>query len=89
MSEAEYPDILSTGRFLEGPNSLEGKWFADSIGGARDHGDKLYPDGNYRLIEADVPNDAPSLFRLTNLDGLGSARYLDVVDLNDVVPRLH
>jgi hypothetical protein len=76
VGEEEYEDILATGEFRPGPNSLEGKWFADSLEGAKAHGNVLYPDGNFRLVEADLPNDARSLFRLPNLDGKGPARYL-------------
>jgi hypothetical protein len=89
VSEAEYQDILATGRFREGINSLGGKWFADSLDGARLHGDDLYPDGAYRILEADVPDDAPTLYQSPNLDGFGPARYLDVLDLNDVTPRIY
>ena len=87
VSEAEYLDILRTKRFRQGPNSLEGKWFADSIEGARLHGDALQGRGKYRLIEADLPDSAPSLFRQSNLDGYGPARYLHQDDLNNVTPR--
>jgi hypothetical protein len=88
VSEAEYRDIASTGRLQQGPNSLEGKWFADSLDGARAHAEALYPDGHYGMIEVDVPDDAPSLFKLLNLDGRGPARYLHIDDLTNVVPRL-
>jgi len=87
VSEAEYQDILRTGQFRQGPNSLEGKWFADSLEGAQGHARNLFPDGKFRLIEADLPNNAPSLFRQPNLDGLGPARYLHLDDLNGVTPR--
>ncbi len=87
VSETEYQDILSTRQLRSGPNSLEGKWFADSIERARAHGKALYPDGMYHLIEADVPDNAPSLFRQPNLDGRGPARYLHLDDLRDVVPQ--
>jgi len=72
----------------QGPNSTEGKWFADSFEGAVAHGEALTAGGSYRVIEADVSDDAPSLYRLPNLDGRGPARYLAVEDLVDVVPRL-
>jgi hypothetical protein len=88
VSEAEYQDILQTGRFQEGPNSAEGKWFADSLAGATSHGWALYPDGRFRLVEADVPDDAPSLFRFANLDGFGPARFLDMDDLDGIVPQI-
>jgi len=87
VSEAEYQDILRTGQFRQGPNSLEGKWFADSLEGAQAHGNSLFGIGNFRLIEADVPNNAPSLFQQPNLDGLGPARYLHLDDLNGVTPQ--
>ena len=87
VSEAEYQDILATGRLRQGPNSLEGKWFADSIKGAQAHGRALYPDGNFGLVEADIPDNAPSLFRDPNLDGRGPARYIHNDDLPSVSPR--
>lgn len=79
--------MMKTGKFTQGPNSLEGKWFSDSLDGAKLHGDALHGAGKYRIIEADVPNNAPSLFRQPNLDGRGPARYLDLDDLNGVTPR--
>jgi hypothetical protein len=87
VSQEELEDIVATRKFRTGPNSLEGKWFSDSRRGAIAHAKVLYPDGDYDLVEADVPDSAPSLFRLANLDGLGPARYLHVSDLGGVVPR--
>jgi len=88
VSEAEYQDILNTGRLRQGPNSLEGKWFADTVEGVRLHGDALEGAGNYRIIEVDIPNNAPSLSTRTNLDGRGPARYLHNDDLPALIPRL-
>jgi hypothetical protein len=88
VSEAEYQSILKTGKFTQGPNSLEGKWFSGSLEGAKLHGNALHGVGNYRIIEADVPRNAPSLFWQPNLDGRGPARYLDMEDLKDVNPRI-
>jgi len=87
VGEEELRDIVAKGRFAAGSNSLAGKWFADSLADASAHATALYPDGDYALIEADVPDDAPSLFRLPNLDNRGPARYLHVDDLADVIPR--
>ena len=81
VSEAEYQNILGTGKLHQGLNSLEGKWFADSLEGANGHGKALFPDGKFRLIEVDIPDNSPSLFRLPNLDGRGPARYLHKNDL--------
>ncbi|MEI8366946.1 MAG: hypothetical protein WCJ31_00820 [Planctomycetia bacterium] len=87
VGEDEYHDIVSTGRLREGPNSLEGKWFADSLDGAIAHGKALFPDGRFRLVEVDVPDDAPSLFRQPNLDGRGPARFVQNDDLPALTPR--
>jgi hypothetical protein len=87
VSEAEYQDILATGRFNQGPNAVEGKYFADSLEGATAHGESLFGSGKYRLIEADVPENAPSLMRWENLDRKGPARFYDLNDLKDVIPR--
>jgi hypothetical protein len=87
VSEDEYQDIISHRQFREGPNSLEGKWFADSLDGAIDHGFALFPNGRFRLIEVDIPNDTPSLFRQPNLDGRGPARFVHNDDLPALSPR--
>lgn len=87
VSEAEYQQILRSGRFKVGLNAMEGKWFADSLEGATAHGTALEGLGKFRIIEADVPNNAPSLFTQPNLDGRGSARYLHIDDLKGVNAR--
>jgi hypothetical protein len=66
---------------------MEGKWFADSIESASAHGNALQGPGNFRLIEADLPDNAPSLYQHPNMHGHGPARYLDINDLNCVTPR--
>ncbi len=87
VSHAEFDDIVATGRFNQGPNSLEGKWFADRYDDVLKHGDGLEGPGNYRVIEADLPDNAPSLYRVPNLDGRGPARFLHMDDLQGVTPR--
>ena len=87
VSEAEYQDIIASGQLRQGPNSMEGKWFADSLEGVHLHSDALHGPGNYRIMEVDIPDDAPSLFQDPNLAGFGPARYLDIDDLPDVITR--
>ena len=87
VGEDEYQDIISKRQLREGPNSLEGKLFADSLDGAIDHGCALFPNGKFRLIEVDIPNDTPSLFRQPNLDGRGPARFVHNDDLPALSPR--
>jgi hypothetical protein len=62
VNHAEFDDIVATGRFNQGPNSLEGKWFADHYDDVIRHGDGLEGPGNYRIVEADLPDNAPSLY---------------------------
>lgn len=88
VSNAEYYDILSSGVLRPGFNTLEGKWFADTLPGAIAHGNALYADGDFRMIEVDVPNDLPSLSRRTNLDGFGPARFVHSNDLPALKPRV-
>ncbi len=88
VSEAEYQDILKTGQLRQGPNSMMGKWFADTPEGVRLHGDALEGAGKYRIIEVDIPDNLPSLHFDPNLDLRGPARYLDAEDLINLKPRL-
>jgi hypothetical protein len=87
VSQAEYDIALATGRFTQGPNSLEGKWFADHYDNALLHGNALQGPKNFRILEADLPNNAPSLFKVPNLDGRGPATYIHLDDLKGVTPR--
>jgi hypothetical protein len=87
VSEEEYQQILRTGQFEVVGAGCEGKHFADTKEGARRYGEALFGAGKFRMIEADVPNDAPSLFCWPNLDGFGPARFLHIDDLKTVRPR--
>jgi hypothetical protein len=87
VSFEEYQQILTTGVFEIVPTGSEGKHFADTLDGARRFGEALFGPGKYKLIEADVPSNAASLFRWVNLDGFGSARFLHSADLQSVRPR--
>ena len=66
---------------------MEGKWFANSLEGAKRHGSKHYPNGKFRLVEVDIPDNARSLFTDANLDGFGPARFVDDLDLPTLMPR--
>lgn len=87
VSEVEYRQIMATATFEAVPQSAEGKHFADTLKGAQAHGDSLHGSGQYHIVEADVPDEAPSLFRWANLDGKGPARFLHIDDLKGVRPR--
>ena len=89
MSEAEYEQILKTGKFEAGPNSLEGKFFDETAEDATKWGDALEGAGNYRVLEAKVPKDAAEkMTRWERLDGIGPARYGEVPDLDGTIIKL-
>jgi hypothetical protein len=87
VSEKEYQQILTTGTFEVVPQGCEGKHFADTPEAASRFGEALFGIGRFRIVEAEVPAEAPSLYRWTNLDGFGPARFLHMDDLIEVRPR--
>src|SRR5579862_4111437 len=82
-----YKQILRTKRFQIVDGTMEGKHFSDCITGAISHGDAYYGRGNYFIVQADVPNNAPSLITWPNLDRRGPARFLSLEDLAKVKPK--
>jgi hypothetical protein len=70
-------DIGENG-FRAGPDSLGGKWFAESEEHARQWGAWLNPDGG-SVVRARIPSGfADSLAREAGkYDGIGPARYVD------------
>jgi len=87
VSEEEYQQIARTGSFEVVAQGCEGKHFADTVEGARRFGEALFGSGRFQVVEADVPDDAPSLCRWQNLDTFGPARFLHIDDLAGVQPR--
>ncbi len=93
VSEAEYQEMMKIGKFdvppgKPGVSPMDGKWFCDTPEGAAKFGNSnMGPGpGKFRIIEADVPNAAPGLFKY-DIDRLGPSRYLPIEDLNGVKPR--
>lgn len=85
VNEAELKQIQQTGKFEAGPNSLGGKFFAESADDAKKWGDAL---GNSRLVETQLPrNVADGLKRWERLDGIGPARYGELNQLRDAIIR--
>src|ERR1051325_3005971 len=89
VSEEEFDQMVRTNSFEIVPWGSEGKHFADTVDGAKRFARLLMGEGRFRVIEADVPEAAPSLFRWLNLDGCGPCRFLDIDDLAGVLPRPH
>lgn len=68
---------------------MEGKWFADTLASALLHAAKLYPDGGYHVVAADIPDEIlERLYRLTNLDRFVPATYLERTELVLIRPIL-
>ncbi len=88
VSEAEFAQIQKTGKFQAGPNSLGGKWFAESQADAAKWGDILNGKGNSRIVETTLlKSSADQFMRLDRLDGIGPARYGELEQLNGAVIR--
>jgi len=80
VSSDELADIAAQDGFRPGPNTLEGKWFAESAEAAQRWGQLLYTmqKSGFHLIQVDIPQDvAARMFRLDLLDQIGPARYAE------------
>lgn len=80
VSADELADIVAVNGFRPGPNSLLGKWFAETPEAAQQWGRLLYPNPGevFQVIGVDVPiNVADQMFCLPSLDQVGTARYAD------------
>jgi hypothetical protein len=80
VSGLELADIALTGTFRSSANSLGGKWFAETAAAAHRWGELLYSDPKdvSHVVQVDVSNAVADLmFRLSNLDQIGPARYAE------------
>ena len=88
VGQAEYDQLMSTGKFAQGMNSLGGKFFAESAADAAKWGDQLEGPGNYRIISAELPESTADQFmRWDRLDAIGPARYGELNQLTEAVVR--
>jgi hypothetical protein len=89
MCVAEFEDIIQTGVFKSGPNSLEGKWFAERGNHAFAWGKLLFSNEDFCIIQARFPKGRIEEFeRWPNLDGIGPARYARLDVLNRAKPDI-
>jgi hypothetical protein len=78
LGSDELADIAAYGGFRPGPNSLLGKWFAETPQAARSWGQLLHPGDVFHVVHLNVPQDlADQMFRLPLLDQIGPARYAE------------
>lgn len=82
VSSAEFADIQSTGQLRQGPNSAEGKHLTGSVEEAMCFAGKLYPGGNFRIVEVGVSEAvARRFFLIGRLDACGRAWFAELEDL--------
>ena len=80
---------MATKTFQAGPNSLGGKFFAESAEHATQWGTKMEGAGNFRVIEAQFPKgSADSFMRWDRLDCIGPARYGELGPVNVANPTI-
>lgn len=84
VSQAELDDLLANGlRFSAAPGSMEAKWFADDLTGARRWAVQweLWDGATYSVVEVEVPDAvAMRFYRVPNLDQIADARCADESD---------
>jgi hypothetical protein len=86
VSQAEFIDILITGGFQICPNSVEGKYFAETVDDAIEWGSLLYKNNDFRIIAVELPTgEADKLYRWKSLDGIGPARFAGLQDLRNAI----
>lgn len=74
VSEAEFDDVLQTGRFSAIRSSIEGKFFAESSEDARAWGEAFESSGRFRILEVEVAAaDLQTMRFWPRLDGIGPA----------------
>ena len=89
VGPAEFEQLMATKTFQAGPNSLGGKFFAESAEHATQWGTKMEGAGNFRVIEAQFPKgSADSFMRWDRLDGIGPARYGELGPVNAANPTI-
>jgi hypothetical protein len=77
VSVDEFDDILLTGIFRISSNSLEGKFFAETLEAAKAWGDVLNDSGDFRIIKVELDERVSGILEVfLNLDSIGTAYYV-------------
>ena len=84
MSIKEYEEIISTHKWSAPPNVMSGKWFAESYQTARIWGNEMgHGACSFMIVQITVPDKiAEQMHFDKHLDGIGSARYAELDQLN-------
>ena len=84
MSIKEYEEIISTHKWSAPPNVMSGKWFAESYQTAKIWGNEMgHGACSFMIVQITVPDKiAEQMHFDKHLDGIGSARYAELDQLN-------
>ncbi len=84
MSLDEFASLEKEG-WKAGKGTMEGKWFAESYKDAVTWGNKMGHGGDtFKIVQINIPDNIANKMHMdSHLDGIGPARYADVVDLNN------
>jgi|ERR1044072_8071417 hypothetical protein len=86
VSIAEFFNLLEFGVFKSGPNSVDGKHFAESPQDAEEWGSWLYDEDDFRIVAVELPEaEADKLMRWDRLDAIGPARFAELHELENAV----
>jgi RHS repeat-associated protein len=82
VSEAEFTQVMKTGAFEAGPNSLGGKFFAGSAADAAKWGEALNGAGNFKILQVELPTSTlKQMMYWQRLDAIGPAWYGELPQL--------
>ena len=89
VSQDELVDIRTSGSFRCSEGTLEVKWFAEELAGAREWARRFAAtDGKiYAVVEVVLVDAPPSHQRRSNVDGVGPACWLELEQVRGVVIR--
>lgn len=86
MSESEYDTLMKTGGFTQYDMAMESKWFATNVNDAAKWGKLFYPNGNYKMVEIQVPTSALNgMYFVEKLDNIGAAYNAERDFINKVL----
>ena len=90
VSEAEFTQVMKTGAFEAGPNSLGGKFFAGSAADAAKWGEALNGAGNFKVLQVELPTSTVGqMMHWQRLDGIGPAWYGELPQLGGATITPH
>ena len=84
MAQAEWDDLSASNTFRSIPSSIQGKWFATTLGDALVWG-QSFPFAIARsthVVAIEIDDQLVfTAFHIERLDGIGKAYYFEVADL--------